>query len=371
MRTNTRRSLTGSLFLAFVTSVLVLINLTVSSALAIAFRLTPQTSHLVTLGMGMLSASFIAATLIGMWHYTILTRSFYYISSVWMGVLTYFYEAALLTCLSAIIIPAFPTEMWFYLALGVSVYGLIHARQILLVTVPITLKNLPPAWEGKTAVWISDVHLGQIYGAGYAERIVTLIEQLAPDCIFVGGDLFDGTGAPDIPELVAPLKRLQAPYGTFFITGNHEEYGHREVFLAAMRSVGVRVVYDELIEVQGMQIIGVDYQNTSDTARYRRLLAKLPLDRQRASILLKHEPKDIPIAEQAGISLQISGHTHKGQLWPLGGIASLVYHGFSYGLSRMNALQVYVSSGTGTWGPPLRVGTQSEIVLFTFSTPNA
>ena len=107
-------------------------------------------------------------------------------------------------------------------------------------------------------------------------------------------------------------------------------------------------------------------KNASLAARFKDTIAKLAIDREKVSILLKHEPKDVDIAQEAGISLQISGHTHKAQLWPLGYIAQLIYRNFSYGLKRFKDMAIYVSSGTGTWGPPMRVGTDSEIVLFTF-----
>lgn len=121
------------------------------------------------------------------------------------------------------------------------------------------------------------------------------------------------------------------------------------------------------MEIDGLQIIGVDYYNASDRKQFSEILSKLAIDSARPAILLKHEPKDIDVARDAGISLQISGHTHRGQLWPFEYMATLVYKGFSYGLKSLGTMQVYVSSGVGTWGPPMRVGTDGEIVVFKFS----
>ena len=115
-----------------------------------------------------------------------------------------------------------------------------------------------------------------------------------------------------------------------------------------------------------MPIVWVDYRNSSKSENYKEILKKVAINRNVPSILLKHEPKDWEIAEGAGISLQISGHTHKAQMWPLVYVARMIYKNFTYGLQRFKNMQIYTSSGTGTWGPPMRVGTQSEIVVFTF-----
>jgi predicted MPP superfamily phosphohydrolase len=164
---------------------------------------------------------------------------------------------------------------------------------------------------------------------------------------------------------VAPFKNMKAPQGVFFITGNHEEFGDSTAFINAVKSVGIRTLVDEKTEVDGVEIIGVDYHNASDKKQFAHILSKLAIDKAKPSILLKHEPKDIDVARDAGISLQISGHTHRGQLWPFEYMAKLVYKGFSYGLKSLGTTQVYVSSGVGTWGPPMRVGTDGEIVVFT------
>jgi predicted MPP superfamily phosphohydrolase len=128
----------------------------------------------------------------------------------------------------------------------------------------------------------------------------------------------------------------------------------------------MRVLQDEMVEIDGLQLIGVDYHNASNATRFKDLLSKLAINPIKASILLKHEPKDLNIAQAAGISFQISGHTHDAQMWPLNYIGQFVHSGFAYGFKRFKDMQVYTSSGTGTWGPPMRVGTDSEIVFLTF-----
>jgi predicted MPP superfamily phosphohydrolase len=121
-----------------------------------------------------------------------------------------------------------------------------------------------------------------------------------------------------------------------------------------------------MVTVDGMEIAGVSYGDSGYPIRLRAILESLHLDRGKASILLNHVPSRLPIVEQAGISLQLSGHTHSGQIFPYTWFTHRIFGPFTYGLQRFGALQVYTSSGAGTWGPPMRVGTRPEVVLFTF-----
>ncbi len=268
-------------------------------------------------------------------------------------------------------LPDFPSvyvgKTLFIYALLVSTYGFFHARSIKVKHVEVALPNLPEVWHGRRALWISDLHLGQLHSPPFAKRIVKKVNAMPHHIIFIGGDLFDGTGAPDIDELVAPFKSLSAPLGSYFITGNHEEFGDSSKFIRAVKSCGIKVVQDELVAIDGLQIIGVDYRNASSREGFEAILSGLAIDTSTPSILLKHEPKDLVVAQRAGISLQISGHTHLGQQWPHGYMAQVIYKGYAYGLKNFKSMQVYPSSGVGTWGPPMRVGTDSEIVVFTFT----
>jgi predicted MPP superfamily phosphohydrolase len=155
-------------------------------------------------------------------------------------------------------------------------------------------------------------------------------------------------------------------HGVYYIAGNHEEfYSHAEYLPALMRS-GVRVLNNEKVELDGLQVVGVHYRDAIEPENYRAILRHAVLDRSRASILLLHAPVKLAIAEEEGISLQLSGHTHGGQFFPYTWIAGRVWGKFIHGLQRLGNLQVYTSYGAGTWGPPLRVGTWPEIVLIGF-----
>ncbi|MDE2021789.1 MAG: metallophosphoesterase [Patescibacteria group bacterium] len=364
------RVLTLALFLGTFAAFLYLANLVVFFALAAMLGIT-SARELTALGYSLtiLSGSFIAASIWGSYQYNWFTRHFYRSSAVWIGLFTYLFFASV--AYGLVVGVTGSTDSWLGIfliavALAVSIYGFLHMRKIFVKEVHVTLPNLPQAWKGRRAVWVSDIHLGQLYDPAYGERVVKIVNSIPHDIVFIGGDLYDGTGAPDIEELAGPFGKCTAPLGTYFITGNHEEFGDNSRFLKAVRGVGIRALIDEKIEIDGLQIVGVDWAHARRRDAFGDILSRLSLERAKPTILLKHEPRDLDVAEAAGVSLTISGHTHDGQMWPFMYISRLVHKGFSYGLKSLKNMQVYVSSGTGTWGPPMRVGTDSEIVVITF-----
>jgi len=191
---------------------------------------------------------------------------------------------------------------------------------------------------------------------------------VAPDLVLIAGDLYDGV-AGDFERLALPWKELVASQvasqGVYYIACNHEEfYAHAEYLPALLRS-GVRVLNNEKVEVDGLQIAGVHYRDAA-TDSYRLVLNGLGLDRNRASILLLHAPVQLPLNEREGVSLQLSGHTHGGQFFPWTLIGQRVWGKFNHGLQKLGNMQVFVTYGAGTWGPPVRLGTQPEIIVITF-----
>jgi predicted MPP superfamily phosphohydrolase len=196
--------------------------------------------------------------------------------------------------------------------------------------------------------------------------MVTKILREAPDAIFIAGDMYDGT-AIDAARAAEPLSELTAtPHGVYFVAGNHEQFGDDSKYLNAVAAAGVRVLHNEKVEVEGLQIAGVSYRNARQPMSLVSALRGIRLDPDRASILLTHAPDHPEIAEAAGVSLQLSGHTHLGQFVPWSWIARRIYRQFVYGLSRIGKMQVFTSSGVGTWGPPLRLGSNPEIVMLEF-----
>jgi predicted MPP superfamily phosphohydrolase len=329
----------------------------------------------VMLAPSLLTLSFVPATLFSFGHRHFLLRAIYRVAAVALSYLNFALFAALACWIGAAAValfhlPAFPREMTlglYGLAVVITIYGLFNAAWIRTTRVTVSLPGLPPIWRGRTLALVSDVHLGNVRGAGFVRRIVSRLNALKPEAVLVAGDMFDGV-AVDLATIVQPWKKLDVPLGAFFSTGNHDEFSAREKYLAAMTRAGVRVLHNEKLVLEGgLQLIGIHDGEAGEPARFAGLLRDARIDHAKASILLTHQPSHLSIPEEAGISLQVSGHTHGGQSWPWTHIVSRVHGRFSYGLNRLNSLQVLTSSGVGTWGPPLRVGTRAEIVLITLT----
>ena len=340
-----------------------------------AFWVTPDPPGIsgLQLALALLSVSFVVASLLAWRSSHVAVRVLYRISAVWLGVLSFCVLAAC-SCwtvyLGARLLGMHPSRrllvtVLFGLALLASLYGVVNAAWTRVKRVAVKLPNLPESWRGRVAALVSDTHLGHVWGARFLRRIVATLARLKPDIVFIAGDMYDGTVAK-VNELAAPLARLAAPWGAYFVAGNHEEFSDSTKYFDAVKQSGVRVLSNEKVTVDGLQIVGVHYRDSTNDDRFRAALREAAVDRSRASILLTHAPDRVGIAEEEGISLQLSGHTHGGQFFPFTWIASRLYGKFVYGLQRLGNLMVYTSYGAGTWGPPLRVGTKPEIVLLQF-----
>jgi predicted MPP superfamily phosphohydrolase len=254
----------------------------------------------------------------------------------------------------------------FGLALAAAVYGSVNASRIRTSRYKVALRNLPDEWKGKTGVMVSDVHLGNVRNVGFSQRVAAKVKALNPDVLFISGDMFDGA-LVDLEACAAPWGAINAPLGSFFVTGNHDEFADSAKILEALRKVGIRVLDNERVTVDGLQIVGVHDGVARDDREFRAVLAQSHIDRNRPSILLNHQPSHLSIPDEFGVSLQLSGHTHNGQFWPWSLLVARIFGRFAYGLNRFGGLQVITSSGVGTWGPPMRVATRSEIVVIEFS----
>ena len=317
-----------------------------------------------------LTLAFVVTTILGRRHSSFGLRLVYRISAVWLGVLNFSFFAA---CAAWIVStaarllpvhfePKLIAEAFFGTAIFVSFYGLLNASRLRVTRISVNLPNLPAAWQDRTVALVTDLHLGNVRRARFTNRVVARLQSLQPDAVFISGDLFDGPEANPDP-LVEPWKKLSVPAGVFYVTGNHEEFGDRGELIKAVQRAGIRVLHNEKVDVHGLQIVGVHDREAGDPQPFRTLLRRAELDGSRASILLAHQPSNLRIAEETGISLQLSGHTHGGQIWPWTWVARRVHGRFTYGLNRFGKLLVYTSSGAGTWGVPMRAGTNPEIVL--------
>ena len=322
------------------------------------------------IALALLSVSFVSASLLAFRFNNALVRVFYTLASVWMGLLNFLTWAACLCWLTlgvARVAGLHPPRalllaVWWGAAVLATLYGLVNAARVRVRRITVALPGLPERWRGRQAALVTDTHLGHVRGVRFMQRIVRLLRGLRPDIVFISGDLFDGTPV-DHHRMVEPWKSAGAPEGVYFVTGNHDEFSASPAYLEVLAASGIRVLNNEKVEVEGLQIVGVNDRDSGDPARLRSVLEQARLDRSRASILLCHVPHGLPIAEQQGISLQLSGHTHGGQFFPFTWFTGRIFRQYTYGLQRHGDLTVYTSSGAGTWGPPMRVGTGSEVVL--------
>lgn len=333
----------------------------------------PPGTTALQIGLLLLSVSFVAASLLAFRYYNFFVRLFYKIAATWLGFFNFFFVAALASWsvyVGALIFrlpisrPSM-VEVLFGLAFLAGTYGVLNARSIRVRRLTVKLSNLPSAWRGRTAALVSDIHLGHINGARFLRGIVSRVAQLQPDIVFITGDLYDGSKV-DPDSIAAPLRELSSKFGAYFVTGNHEEFSDPSKYLDAIERAGVGVLHNEKIVIKGLQIVGVSHADSTTPYRLRSVLEHADVDRNQASILLSHSPHGLPIVEQSGIALQLSGHTHGGQVFPFTWFTRRIFGDYTYGLNRFGELMVYTSTGVGTWGPPMRVGTRSEIVLIQF-----
>lgn len=358
-----------AIFIGVASALLIESNIIVYNAFVSLFGITHHASRISSaIVLALLSGGFLVMLVVERYSANTLTRFLYRLTAIWTGSFAYLLIASVLYDISTLFLTN-PRPFGFLLyacAVLVSLYGYHNGRIIAITRMAVSLPNLPETWHGRTAVWMSDLHLGSVRGHAFAQKVTTLSNSLSPDVVFIGGDLYDGTLAPDPFTIAEPLAKLTAPRGVYFISGNHEEFGDPTPFVHAVHKLGITILNDTLITLDGLQILGVDYMHSTDANAFANILERLALDTQLPSILLKHEPKDLDVAERAHISMQISGHTHRGQQWPFNYLANIAYKGYGYGLKPHGTMQVYVSSGIGGWGPPLRVGSQCEIVQITF-----
>src|SRR5438445_3799318 len=251
----------------------------------------------IKLVLGFLSVSFVAASLLAFRYTNAGLRAFYRAAAVWLGLLTFLFLAAVsswiilgVTRLAGLDVNFHRTvELLFGAAVVAGLYGVFNASWTRITRTTVRLANLPAAWRGRRAALISDVHLGHVRNGSFLRRMVAKILSEEPDAIFIAGDLYDGT-AIDARRAAEPLSELVAPHGVYFVAGNHEQFGDDSKYLQAIAAAGVRVLSNEKVEVDGLQIVGVPYNNATQRGHLAAVLRNLRWNRDRASILLVHAP---------------------------------------------------------------------------------
>ncbi|MFI9099725.1 metallophosphoesterase [Streptomyces fildesensis] len=243
---------------------------------------------------------------------------------------------------------------------GYGTYGVLRGPRLKNVTVP--LAKLPARADGYRIAVVSDIHLGPILGRAHTQRIVDTINGARPDLVAIVGDLVDGTVA-DLGPAAEPLAQLRSRHGSYFVTGNHEYFSGAAPWVDFVRELGVHPLENARVELPGFDLAGVNDISGADhhaAPDYGKALGDR--DRSRAAVLLAHQPVMIHEAVKHGVDLQLSGHTHGGQLWPGNYIAELANPTVA-GLDRYGDTQLYVTRGAGAWGPPVRVGAPSDITI--------
>ncbi|QNP70635.1 metallophosphoesterase [Streptomyces roseirectus] len=251
---------------------------------------------------------------------------------------------------------------------GYGTYGVLRGPKVKRVTVP--LAKLPRAAHGYRIAVVSDVHLGPVLGRGFAQKVVDTINGTQPDLIAVVGDLVDGS-VKDLGPAAAPLAQLRARHGSYFVTGNHEYFSGAEQWVDEVRRLGLRPLENQRTELPWFDLAGVnDLAGESEGQGPDFAKALGDRDTARTCVLLAHQPVQIHDAVDHGVDLQLSGHTHGGQLWPGNYIAAAANPTVS-GLERYEDTQLYVSNGAGAWGMPTRVGAQSDVTVIELASRQA
>ncbi|MYR15851.1 metallophosphoesterase [Streptomyces sp. SID724] len=251
---------------------------------------------------------------------------------------------------------------------GYGTYGVLRGPSVRRVTVP--LAKLPRSAHGFRIAVVSDIHIGPILGRAHTRRIVDTINATSPDLVAVVGDLVDGSVA-DLGSAAEPLAALRARHGSYFVTGNHEYFSGAEQWVDHVRELGLIPLENARVEIGGFDLAGVNDiagETEGQGPDFGRALGDR--DRGRAAVLLAHQPVVIHDAVEHGVDLQLSGHTHGGQLWPgnlLAGLANPTVDG----LERYGDTQLFVSRGAGAWGPPVRVGAPSDITVVELASRQA
>ncbi|MFF3639851.1 metallophosphoesterase [Streptomyces sp. NPDC002564] len=251
---------------------------------------------------------------------------------------------------------------------GQGTYGVLRGPGVKRVTVP--LAKLPRAAHGFRIAVVSDIHLGPILGRGFTQRLVDTVNATQPDLIAVVGDLVDGT-VEHLGPAAAPLAGLRARHGAYFVTGNHEYFSGAEEWVEHVRELGLHPLRNARTELPAFDLAGVDDVAGESEGKGPDFAEALgDRDRARAAVLLAHQPVVIHDAVEHGVDLQLSGHTHGGQLWPGNLVADLANPTLA-GLERYGDTQLYVTRGAGAWGPPVRVGAPSDITVVELASRQA
>lgn len=290
-------------------------------------------------------------------------------SAITMGLILYLFITVIVINLLSLLIDIQPFTkgiLVLVFTFGISLFGIINSFSLKVREIEIPVKGL----QNKiSAIHLSDIHIGHFRGQKFLQRIVKKTNIQKPDLVFITGDLFDGRIRLN-SETLEPLMNMQAP--VYFVEGNHDGYSGVKKIKSLLREKGVNVMENEVAWYKDLQIVGLNHllpdsvtvgmHATLGKETIKNVLPTLNIDKSAPSVLLHHSPDGVQYASLEGIDLYLAGHTHAGQLFPITLINELIFK-YNGGLDRFSNTAIYVSEGVGTFGPPMRVGTRSELAL--------
>lgn len=307
-----------------------------------------------------------------------------WVGSFWLAAMLYLFIAVLAIDILRLSNLAYPwmdhlfgdnlskVKLWSAVGIASTVFLVVAAGHINAVATRVSHYNLTINKKGEKLqhlriVATSDIHMGTIIGKRRVSRLINLINKQNPDIILFAGDIMDEDLGPVIRRnLGAKLNQLHSKYGTYAILGNHEYIGGSHPALKYMEEHGVKVLKDSSTIIDGsFYIVGRDDRNSRQFEHTtRKSVSELvdPLDHSKLIVLMDHQPYDLGKAEEAKVDIQLSGHTHHGQLWPLNYITQSIFE-LSSGYKEKGDSHIFVMNGYGTWGPPVRIGNRPEIVV--------
>jgi predicted MPP superfamily phosphohydrolase len=370
------------LFFSIVLLIYSLINYYVYSRGFLVFSCSPALKKWYPLVFWTVVSSFI----IGMvWERTassIVSEMVYRVGAFWLAFMFYFLIALLLIDLIRLadhfihFLPVFSSAA--KLRLGYTVIGLvtllvlggyINALTTRVKEIPLNIHKKVTGPSELKILMASDIHLGALIGEGQEMKLVRIINQQKPDLVLLCGDLVDGDIGPVLrKKLGRHIQEIRTPLGVYAIPGNHEYIGGIRNTLPYLESINIRVLRDEVVTLaNGIQLVGRDDRDSrrmGEGINLHELKALTGnLDQSKPIIVMNHQPFNLQEAVEVGTDLHLSGHTHNGQIWPLNYLTEAIFE-LSWGLKQKGNTTFYVSSGFGSWGPPVRIGNTPEVVVF-------
>ena len=368
------------IFLVFATLLLLIINIYLCKryeSLAKSYKAKRKYGRAISVFLGFGLAIFLSSIFLQNWIYKhrTLTILIQYSSSFYIGMVIYsfllFITGDLIRYLGSLFIIPKKTKLWFsrryadgllvpIIAVLITFYAFYNAIDFKVTTYEIPI-NKSSSISSLDAVMISDLHVGTSISKNKIEEIKTMIEKISPQILFICGDIFDHSSNEEIMKFSAEkLGSIKTEYGTYFVTGNHEYYlQNMSKILSNFDNTGIKVLQDEMVSIGDIYLVGRKDIHAEARAPLSKILDGA--DKNRPIIILDHQPNTIDESIANGADLQLSGHTHNGQLFPFSYIVRLVNHSH-YGIVESGSFKAIVSSGIGTWMFPIRTGSSSEIV---------